>query len=155
MRNLLERLLNLWRANPRDSLQIRLGRLGEEAAREHLSAGGLRFLTANYRTPRGEIDLVFRDRNCLVFVEVKTRSEGTRTRPALAVDLGKRQRISRAAETYLRHIDAATTVWRFDVVEVLLKAEKVSRIQHLRNVFELHPRGSGRHRGFRASGGPP
>jgi putative endonuclease len=111
----------------------------------------MRFLTANYRTPRGEIDLVFRDRNCLVFVEVKTRSEDTRTRPALAVDLRKRQRISRAAETYLRQIEAARIVWRFDVVEVLLKNETVSQIQHLRNVFELHPRRSGRRRGYRAS----
>ncbi len=148
MRNLLARLLKCWRANPETSPNIRLGRLGEEAARKHLSAGGMRFLTANYRTPRGEIDLVFRDRDCLVFVEVKTRSEGTRTRPALAVNLRKRQRISRAAETYLRRIDAARAVWRFDVVEVLLKEEKVSQIQHLRNVFELHPRRPGRRLGY-------
>jgi len=152
VRNLLQRLLTCWRANPEASPNIRLGRLGEEAARKHLSAGGMRFLTANYRTTHGEIDLVFRDQDCLVFVEVKTRSEGTRTRPALAVDLRKRQRISKAAETYLRQIDGARTVWRFDVVEVLLKDEEVSQIHHLRNVFELHPRRSVMRRGFRASG---
>jgi putative endonuclease len=150
--NLLKRLFNWWRANPEASQNIRLGRLGEDAARKYLSAGGMQFLTGNFRTPRGEIDLIFRDRSCLVFVEVKTRSEGTRTRPALAVDLRKRQRISRAAETYLRRIDAARPVWRFDVVEVLLKEEKVSQIQHLKNVFELHPRGHGRGRGHGTSG---
>jgi putative endonuclease len=150
VRSFLKRLLTCWKGKPEVSPNIRLGRLGEEAARIHLSEQGMRFLTANYRTPRGEIDLVFRDRDCLVFVEVKTRSESTRTRPALAVDIQKRQRISRAAETYLRRIDASRTVWRFDVVEVFLKEEKVSQIQHLKNVFELHPRRPG---GRRGSGG--
>ena len=46
----------------------------------------MKFLTANFRSPRGEIDLVFRDADCLVFIEVKTRSSEDWVRPAAAVD---------------------------------------------------------------------
>lgn len=48
--------------------------VGERAARKHLQGRGLKFLTANFRSARGEVDLIFRDADCLVFVEVKTRS---------------------------------------------------------------------------------
>ena len=140
MRNAWARVLRWWRGSPNQSSNMRLGTFGEHAASKHLSGKGMRLLTKNYRTSRGEIDLVFRDRDCLVFVEVKTRSEGARTRPADAVDVWKQQRISRAAETYLRRIDAPQPVWRFDVVEVLIEGERVSRIEHLKNVFAMHPR---------------
>lgn len=145
MRNAWTRILRWWRGDSDQPSNIRLGNLGEQAASEHLSRKGMRLLTKNYRTPRGEIDLVFRDRNCLVFVEVKTRSEGAYTRPAHAVDIRKQRRISLAAQTYLRRIDTPRPVWRFDVVEVYLESERISRIQHLRNVFEMNPRRAQRH----------
>ena len=47
---------------------LRRGRLGEDAARRYLQDAGLKFLTANFRGDRGEIDLVFRDRDCLQYV---------------------------------------------------------------------------------------
>jgi putative endonuclease len=52
----------------------------------------LKFLTANFRSDRGEIDLIFREADCLVFVEVKTRIKGGWTRPAAAVNARKRLR---------------------------------------------------------------
>ena len=63
---------------------LRRGELGERAAEIHLKAHGLKFLARNFRSPRGEIDLVFRDQDCLVFVEVKTRSSENWSRPAAA-----------------------------------------------------------------------
>ncbi len=56
--------LALGRAGP---AHLRVGRLGERAAKRHLKRLGLKFLVANYRSQRGEIDLVFRDHDCLVF----------------------------------------------------------------------------------------
>ncbi|MGH8023935.1 MAG: YraN family protein, partial [Limisphaerales bacterium] len=53
---------------------LRAGALGEQAAKKFLKQQGLKFLTANFRSRRGEIDLIFRDEDCLVFAEVKTRS---------------------------------------------------------------------------------
>ena len=65
---------------------LQRGALGERAAKKHLQRAGLKFLTANFRSEHGEVDLVFRDQDCLVFVEVKTRSSEDWTRPAAAVD---------------------------------------------------------------------
>src|SRR3974377_1079057 len=72
-------------------LHLRHGQLGERAAKKHLRQLGLKYLTANFRSDRGEIDLVFRDDDCLVFAEVKTRSSEDWTRPAAAVDKRKRR----------------------------------------------------------------
>jgi putative endonuclease len=111
--------------------------LGERAARRQLRAAGLKFLTANFRSPRGEIDLVFRDRDCLVFVEVKTRSSEDWTRPAAAVNLRKRRLLSRAALDYLRRIKQPPIKIRFDIVEVLLEDGVVREVRHLPNTFTL------------------
>ncbi len=54
-----------WLGRKAKPLHLRHGELGERAARKHLQRQGLKFLTANSRTPRGEIDLVFRHADCL------------------------------------------------------------------------------------------
>ena len=77
---------------------LRRGRAGEAAAKGHLKRSGLKFLTANFRSKSSEIDLVYRDGNCLVFVEVKARTEGGWTRPAAAVDQRKRGLLGQAAK---------------------------------------------------------
>ena len=111
--------------------------LGETAAKKHLQQLGLKFLAANVRTRRGELDLVFRDDDCLVLVEVKTRSSGQWTRPARAVDSSKRTKLSRAAFDYLRMLPDPNVKFRFDIVEVLLKDGEVNEIRHLPNAFNL------------------
>jgi len=116
---------------------LRRGRLGERAARKHLRGAGLKFLTANFHSPRGEIDLVFRDGDCLVFVEVKTRSSEDWTRPAAAVNAAKRRRLSRTALDYLKLLRQPPVKVRFDIVEVLLHDGAVGEVRHLPNTFAL------------------
>jgi len=116
---------------------LRRGKLGERAARQHLQAQGLKFLTANYRSPRGEIDLVFRTADCLVFVEVKTRSSEDWGRPAAAVNARKKRLLSQAALDYLRLLKNPEVKTRFDIVEVLLSDGKVREIRHLPATFSL------------------
>jgi putative endonuclease len=116
---------------------LRRGKLGENAARKHLRQAGLRFLTANYKTDQGEIDLVFRDGPCLVFIEVKTRSCEEWVRPAAAVDADKQRRISMAALDYLRQLGNPPIKFRFDIVEVLLNESRVREVRHLPNAFAL------------------
>jgi len=82
----------------------RRGELGERAAKRHLQRLGLKFLAANFRSERGEIDLVFRDADCLVFVEVKARSTEKWTRPAAAVNARKKRLLTQTALDYLRLI---------------------------------------------------
>jgi putative endonuclease len=117
--NMLEKLKARFTGKEKPE-HLRRGELGERAAKKHLQKLGLKFLTANFRSARGEIDLIFRDGDCLAFVEVKTRSSEDWTRPAAAVDARKRRLLSQTALDYLRllknppvKIRAFSTSWRF------------------------------------------
>ena len=116
---------------------LRRGQLGEKAAKEFLRRAGLKFLTANFRSERGEIDLVFREGDCLVFVEVKTRSSEGWTRPAAAVNARKRRLLSLTALDYLKLLGNPPVKFRFDIVEVLLCDGAVREVRHLPNTFSL------------------
>lgn len=117
---------------------LRRGRLGERAARTHLRRLGMKFLTANFRG-RGEADLVFRDAEVLVFVEVKTRSSEVWVRPARAVDARKQRLLTQTALDYLRLLKFPNVPVRFDIVEVLLANGKVREVRHLPNTFRMSP----------------
>jgi putative endonuclease len=125
-----------WRRSERP-LHLRHGRAGERAARRHLGQAGLRFLTANFACAAGEIDLVFREGDCLVFIEVKTRSSEEWTRPAAAVDAEKRRHLSLAALDYLRKLGNPPVKFRFDIVEVMLQEGRIREVRHLPNAFAL------------------
>jgi putative endonuclease len=118
-------------------LHLQYGVLGDRAAKRNLQRKGLKFLTANFRSKRGEIDLVFRDRDCLVFIEVKTRSSEEWSRPAAAVNRERRERLSHAGLDYLRLLKNPKVKFRFDIVEVLVADGAVREIRHLENSFEL------------------
>jgi putative endonuclease len=119
-------------------VHLRRGRQGEEAAKQYLQRTGLKFLTANFRSKRGEIDLIFRDEDCLVFVEVKARSSEDWTRPAAAVDARKRRLLSQTALDYLKLLKRPQIKIRFDIVEVLL-VEGGVEVRHLPATFNLSP----------------
>lgn len=116
---------------------LRRGELGERAAKKFLQRAGLKFLAANFRSARGEMDLIFRDDDCLCFVEVKTRSSEEWTRPAAAVDARKRKLLSQTALDYLKLLKNPPVKFRFDIVEVLLADGQVREIRHLPNTFSL------------------
>src|SRR5262249_14712051 len=79
-----------------------LGNRGEHEAARYLRHQRLKILPRNYRTPRGEIDLIARDGDTLVFVEVKTWQRRLETEdPAEAVTLEKQRRLTRAAQSFL------------------------------------------------------
>ncbi len=134
--NLLEKIKAKFAGKAKPE-HLRRGELGERAAKRHLQKLGLKFLTANFRSARGEIDLIFRDGDCLAFVEVKTRSSEDWTRPAAAVDARKRRLISQTALDYLRLLKNPQVKIRFDIVEVLLADGAVREIRHLPNTFAL------------------
>ncbi len=127
------RLVSWWQR----PAHLRYGARGERAAKRYLKRAGLKFLTANYRTPLGELDLVFRDGDILVFVEVKTRTPDEWTRPAAAVDLIKQRKIARTALDYLRLLRNPRVILRFDIVEVLHQEGKVLEVRHIPNAFPL------------------
>ena len=129
--------IRAWMHRDGKPLHLRHGELGERAARTALRRRGLTFLTANFRSKRGEIDLVFRDGDCLVFVEVKTRSSEDWVRPAAAVNARKRRLLSQTALDYLRLLNNPPVKIRFDIVEVLLENSAVREVRHLPNSFPI------------------
>jgi putative endonuclease len=131
--------LKWWKDREKGPVQHRHGRAGEHAAKKHLQEQGLKFLTANFNSGRGELDLIFRDADCLVFVEVKARTTGSWTRPAAAVNARKRLALTRCAFDYLRLLKDPHIKIRFDVVEVLLEDGEVAEVRHLPNMFTLTP----------------
>ncbi len=137
MRELWQRLAVWWSGHEALPQNLAHGRSGEQAAKRHLQKLGLKYLTANFRGKRGEIDLVFRDGDCLVFVEVKARSKDSWTRPAAAVNKRKRMRLTHTAFDYLRLLDSPPVKVRFDVVEVVLQGDAVDEVRHLPNAFPM------------------
>jgi len=115
------------------------GLWGEKEAERLLKSKGYKILGRRVRIgDRDEIDLVARDGDILVFVEVKTRSTEDFGRPASAVDRDKRHTMSRAAVRYLKKIKFPKVNFRFDVVEVTgVEGAGDHLINHIENTFTL------------------
>jgi putative endonuclease len=115
-----------------------LGRAGEAAAARLLERRGLVILERNLRSRLGEIDLLARDGQTLVFVEVKARRGAPRDPPEAAVDARKRARLSRLALGYVAARRLAERSCRFDVVGVSLdEGGTVTGARHIPNAFQL------------------
>jgi putative endonuclease len=110
-----------------------VGRGGEARAKAYLEKKGYAALRQNYRSGPREIDLVMRDGDTVVFVEVKSRSKTRFGTPAEFVTLEKRRQLTRAAEAYLQQEGLTNAPARFDVVEVYLSS---GEIRHLENAFD-------------------
>ena len=117
---------------------IERGALGEKLACRYLRRNGYKILYRNFRGRRGgEIDIVCRDRDTLVFVEVKTRSGQAFGRPLEAISVDQQNRIARGALAWLRLLDNPDILFRFDAVEVIVAAETKPRIELVRDAFQL------------------
>ena len=113
-----------------------LGKKGETAARGYLEQHGVRILLENFSCAAGEIDLIGRERDTLLFIEVKTRSSSAFGPPQLAVHYRKQQQIVRTAPWFLAERWIHEVACRFDVLAVTFpKGEEVPRIDWLRNAF--------------------
>ena len=107
------------------------GAMGERAARAYLEARGLRFVGANLRVGRDEVDLLMREGETLVFVEVKLRKD--RDDAPFAVDAAKQRR---AAVVYLAEHGLLGRPARFDVVSVGFDGARLD-VRHIENAFPL------------------
>jgi len=90
-----------------------------------LRCRGYRVLYRNYWTARGEIDLICRCGELLVFVEVRTRSSEEFGRPAESIDAAKQESVRHAARRYLELLRREDLLYRFDVVEVVLQTGQI------------------------------
>jgi len=115
---------------------IALGTRGESLACDILERAGYEILATRYRTRHGEIDIVARERGCLVFVEVKARRGIERGTPAEAVTPRKQRRVAAMARDYLARHQTDATECRFDVVAILLADGAPPLIDLIRNAFD-------------------
>lgn len=113
-----------------------IGNTGERLARKQIYREHGKVLFRNYRPPKGgEVDIVYRDGETLVFAEVKTRTSERFGRPGEAVDREKERLIIRGANAWLRELNRPEVLFRFDVIEVLLLEGKPPSVKINRDSF--------------------
>ena len=113
---------------------IEIGRIGEKMAVEHLLHKGYTILEKNWRIQRAEIDILAMDGDCLICIEVKTRSTEYFGRPDEFVGRKKLRILTDAAVAYAQKIDHNGEI-RFDILSVIMYHAQSQRIIHLKNVF--------------------
>jgi putative endonuclease len=108
-----------------------VGQCGEDLAGQYLAEKGFEILHRNFRTKVGEIDLVARDKDTLVFVEVKSfKGPGWAEGPLANVTPDKRRRVIRAARAFLANLGRDDMYCRFDVITV-----RGSQVEHFPGAF--------------------
>jgi putative endonuclease len=128
----------LFRRGPADT-----GRWGERIAARYLQQRGYAIIEQRIRLRRhGDLDLVARDGNALVFVEVKTRSKTSRVRPRYAVSRRQQRSLQRSAMHYLSRLSVPPPTFRFDIIEIIGHPDQSNdpEIHHIRNAFTLRNR---------------
>jgi putative endonuclease len=118
-----------------ETLSQTRGMVGEELAAGFLAARGYKILLKNFETPLGEIDLIARHKQTLVFVEVKTRASLEKGVPAESVTAHKRRQMVKNAYLYLKRYGILDMPCRFDVVSVLMMPGQKPRIELIENAF--------------------
>jgi putative endonuclease len=112
-----------------------VGEWGERLAEQHLTAQGLVVLDRNWRCARGEIDLVLRDGDVVVFCEVKTRRTDHFGTPAEAIGPAKVRRLRKLSMLWLQQASVRPSGLRFDVVEVQSRSHGLPMVEHIRAAF--------------------
>ena len=116
--------------------RLDLGKLGEELAFKKIKRIGYKCLARNYRCPLGEVDLIAKDGDTLVFIEIKTRKGKSIGYAKEAVDGRKRRQLSKVALTYIKANDCWHMRSRFDVVAINFNNNE-REIEIIKDAFEL------------------
>lgn len=107
-----------------------VGDFGEDLVEEYLRNKGYDILDRNFRKPFGEIDIITRIDEIVVFVEVKTRKNKDFANPSEAVTISKQQKIIKASQAYLMENDLTDSIIRFDVAEVIRVDGEINYIEN-------------------------
>lgn len=119
-----------------------IGTRGERLAAKQIGREGGKVLYRNYRAPKGgEVDIVYREGETLVFAEVKTRTSDRFGRPGDAVNREKERLIIRGANAWIRELNFPSLLFRFDVIEVLLLERRKPEVKIIRDAFTTPQRG--------------
>jgi len=114
----------------------KFGEKGEELAVRRLKKSGYKIIETNYRNPLGEIDIIAKEGDTIVFVEVKSRRSIRFGNPKQAITVRKQKKISMVALCYLKATGQGAARARFDVVTVISNQDK-PQVEIIKNAFEL------------------
>lgn len=111
-----------------------IGKLGEDLATKYLEQQGYKVIERNFECRQGEIDIIAIDKNELVFIEVKTRTNLKYGKPIEAVNQNKQKHLTKAVRYYLysRHLENEFV--RIDVIEIYLYNHKY-RVNHIKQIM--------------------
>ena len=116
--------------------RLDLGKRGEELALKKVRRLGYKCIAQNYRCALGEIDLIAKDGDCLVFIEIKTRKGKSLGYAKEAVNERKKRQLTKAALAYMKAKDCVNVKSRFDVVAINLSEGK-EQIEIIQNAFDM------------------
>jgi putative endonuclease len=116
---------------------LSFGAQAEDLAADFLRKEGYKILARNYRSRLGEIDIIARDKDTLVFIEVKARHNDRFGEPSEAVARRKQRQISKAALAYLKEQRLFDQRARFDVLSVFCSGAGTPRFDLIKNAFDL------------------
>ncbi len=117
--------------------RLELGKFGEDLAFKKIKRLGYKKIIRNYRCPLGEVDLIAKDGDTLVLIEIKTRKGRTTDYAKEAVNKRKKRQISKVALAYMKSMDCSDARARFDVVAICVGRGK-PEIEVIKNAFELN-----------------
>ncbi|HUU80239.1 MAG TPA: YraN family protein [Acidobacteriota bacterium] len=116
--------------------RLELGKWGEDLAVKKIKGLGYKEIVRNYRCPLGEVDLIAREGDTLVFIEIKTRKDKSIGYAKEAVDARKRRQLSKVALAYMKSMECCDVKARFDVVAINLDRDK-PQVEVIKNAFDL------------------
>lgn len=111
-----------------------IGKLGEQIAKIYLNSIKYKIIERNFNCRQGEIDIIAKDKDELIFIEVKTRTNLIYGKPSEAVDSRKQKHIYNSAKYYLYINQLEKSFIRFDVIEVYIAKDKI-RVNHIKQVI--------------------
>ena len=115
-------------------LRHRIGKIGEDKATEYLEKLGYKIIERNFVAKQGEIDIIAKDKQELVFIEVKTRTNTLYGKPVEAVNEPKQKHLINTAKYYLYSKHLENEFVRFDVIEIYLKNKSI-KINHIKQII--------------------
>lgn len=121
--------------NNKKSNSKSLGKKGEDIAEELLRSKGYQIIKRNFRFGKGEIDIIAKDGDCLVFVEVKSRKNYDFGEPEYSITKSKQKQLKRIAEGYFYVNGISEQLCRFDVITIVGEKEDELKISHIENAF--------------------
>lgn len=116
---------------------VKKGKAGEALALNYLKNNGFQIYEINYKKPSGEIDLIAKDRDAWVFIEVKYRKNLDFGYPREAVNRSKQKRIGKTALWYLKEMQLDDVNIRFDVIEIYYESNGEQVINHFESAFSF------------------